>query len=255
MDDRIEELIRALHSEQPSVRLEAARMLSAERDPRAIAALIEALQDEHEAVRRAAAEALRHIGELAIYPLCEALINGALPVQFVQEWQDASPFQEALSCYHSAWGGAASEEEAVSSADDVLPSASAPAPAAAPVPPPPPVAVPAEAAEPEAEKAAAEVSPPQAEKREEKTVEDSEDYLAQQEELRQLRQRDRESAAAQPAPSTVPRPPTQPMPAGPAPRTASSTRWVGRRASGGMSGERPGLMSSRYQSQNSCQMN
>ena len=59
----IDELVKALKSDDPDIRVRVARALKELEDPRATIPLVEALNDEVQEVRRAAAFALHWVGD------------------------------------------------------------------------------------------------------------------------------------------------------------------------------------------------
>ncbi|NOS80171.1 MAG: HEAT repeat domain-containing protein [Nitrospira sp.] len=81
MADSVAEQIAALKDEDWAIREEAATMLGAFRDPRAVAPLVSVLRDGDRAVRDAATGALLAIGEPAMTTLGECLSDPALTVQ------------------------------------------------------------------------------------------------------------------------------------------------------------------------------
>jgi len=81
MADAVVEQIAALKDEDWAIREEAAVMLGALRDPRAVAPLVSMLRDDDRAVRDAAIGALLAIGEPAVTTLGACLSDPALTVQ------------------------------------------------------------------------------------------------------------------------------------------------------------------------------
>ena len=81
MADTVAEQIAALEDEDWAIREEAATMLGAFRDPRAVAPLVAMLRDRDRAVRDAAIGALLAIGESAVIPLGDCLSDPVLTVQ------------------------------------------------------------------------------------------------------------------------------------------------------------------------------
>jgi HEAT repeat protein len=81
MADAVVEQIAALKDEDWAIREEAAIMLGALRDPRAVAPLVSVLRDDDRAVRDAAIGALLAIGEPAVTTLGACLSDPALTVQ------------------------------------------------------------------------------------------------------------------------------------------------------------------------------
>jgi HEAT repeat protein len=81
MADTVAEQIAALKDEDWAVREEAATLLGALRDPRAVAPLVSVLRDDDRAVRDAATSALLAIGEPAVTTLGACLSDPVLTVQ------------------------------------------------------------------------------------------------------------------------------------------------------------------------------
>ena len=81
MADTVAEQIAALKDEDWAIREEAATMLGALRDPRAVAPLVSVLRDDDRAVRDAAIGALLAIGEPAVTTLGACLSDPVLTVQ------------------------------------------------------------------------------------------------------------------------------------------------------------------------------
>src|SRR4029077_17480220 len=81
MADTVAEQIAALKDEDWAIREEAATMLGALRDPRAVAPLVSILRDDDRAVRDAATAALLAIGEPAVTTLGACLSDPVLTVQ------------------------------------------------------------------------------------------------------------------------------------------------------------------------------
>jgi hypothetical protein len=77
-------LVQGLHHLKAHVRWESAKALRAVKDPRAASALVNALMDESFEVQWLAAEALIALGQEALIPLLEGVVNNYGSVDFRQ---------------------------------------------------------------------------------------------------------------------------------------------------------------------------
>ena len=85
-DEALDPLIDALSSRKKQIRLNAATLLGAIGDPKAIPALIETLRDNNKLVRREASTALSRMGEPAVDPLIETLGDEDWRVRGAAAW-------------------------------------------------------------------------------------------------------------------------------------------------------------------------
>ena len=86
-DESLDPLIDALtNSRKKQIRLNAATLLGAIGDPKAIPALIETLRDNNKLVRREASTALSRMGEPAVEPLIETLDDEDWKVRGAAAW-------------------------------------------------------------------------------------------------------------------------------------------------------------------------
>ena len=85
-DEAVDPLIDALSSRKKQIRLNAATLLGAINDPKAIPALIETLKDNNKLVRREASTALSRMGEPAVEPLIETLDDDDWKVRGAAAW-------------------------------------------------------------------------------------------------------------------------------------------------------------------------
>ena len=86
VEDAVGELEFALSSRKKQIRLNAATLLGAINDPKAIPALIETLHDNNKLVRREASTALSRMGEPAVEPLIETLNDEDWRVRGAAAW-------------------------------------------------------------------------------------------------------------------------------------------------------------------------
>ena len=85
-DDAVDPLIDALSNRKKQIRLNAATLLGAIGDPKAIPALIDTLRDNNKLVRREASTALSRMGEPAVEPLIETLDDEDWNVRGAAAW-------------------------------------------------------------------------------------------------------------------------------------------------------------------------
>ena len=85
-EDAVDPLIDALSSRKKNIRLNAATLLGAIGDEKAIPALIATLKDNNKLVRREASTALSHMGEPAVDPLIETLGDEDWRVRGAAAW-------------------------------------------------------------------------------------------------------------------------------------------------------------------------
>ena len=85
-DEALDPLIEALSSRKKQIRLNAATLLGAINDPKAIPALIDTLNDNNKLVRREASTALSRMGEPAVDPLIETLNDEDWKVRGAAAW-------------------------------------------------------------------------------------------------------------------------------------------------------------------------
>ncbi|WP_458455754.1 HEAT repeat domain-containing protein [Methanobrevibacter sp.] len=85
-DESLDPLIEALSHRKKGIRLNAATLLGAIGDPKAIPALVDTLNDNNKLVRREASTALSRMGEPAVDPLIETLSNEDWRVRGAAAW-------------------------------------------------------------------------------------------------------------------------------------------------------------------------
>ncbi|WP_296782842.1 HEAT repeat domain-containing protein [uncultured Methanobrevibacter sp.] len=85
-DEAVDPLIDALSSRKKQIRLNAATLLGAIGDPKAIPALVETLKDNNKLVRREASTSLSRMGEAAVDPLIETLNDDDWKVRGAAAW-------------------------------------------------------------------------------------------------------------------------------------------------------------------------
>ena len=85
-DEALGPLIEALSSRKKQIRLNAATLLGAINDSKAIPALIDTLKDNNKLVRREASTALSRMGEPAVDPLIETLNDEDWKVRGAAAW-------------------------------------------------------------------------------------------------------------------------------------------------------------------------
>ena len=85
-DESLDPLIDALSHRKKQVRLNAATILGAIGDPKAICPLIETLRDNNKLVRREASTSLSRMGEPAVDPLIKTLDDEDWKVRGVAAW-------------------------------------------------------------------------------------------------------------------------------------------------------------------------
>ena len=85
-DEAVDPLIDALSSRKKQIRLNAATLLGAINDPKAIPALIDTLKDNNKLVRREASTALSRMGQPAVDPLIETLEDEDWRVRGAAAW-------------------------------------------------------------------------------------------------------------------------------------------------------------------------
>ena len=85
-DEAVDPLIDALSHRKKQIRLNAATLLGAINDPKAIPALVETLKDNNKLVRREASTALSRMGEPAVDPLIETLADEDWKIRGAAAW-------------------------------------------------------------------------------------------------------------------------------------------------------------------------
>ena len=85
-DEAVDPLIDALSNRKKQIRLNAATLLGAINDPKAIPALIDTLHDNNKLVRREASTAISRMGEPAVDPLIETLQDEDWKVRGAAAW-------------------------------------------------------------------------------------------------------------------------------------------------------------------------
>ena len=85
-EEALDPLIDALSSRKKQIRLNAATLLGAINDPKAIPALIETLRDNNKLVRREASTSLSRMGQPAVAPLIDTLNDEDWRVRGAAAW-------------------------------------------------------------------------------------------------------------------------------------------------------------------------